>query len=396
MTSDPTPAPLSAQPYLPYEPPAVGATPGVAPAAPPEVPGPRRSRRPVALVAATAVVAGLVGGGAGAFAVTRTQHDAPVLGGTTPTPSAVQASVDGSVESVAAAVLPSTVQIQVRSSDGSGDTGSGSIISADGYILTNNHVVASAAQGASITVLFNDGRRATAQLVGRDAGADVAVIKVDGVSGLTPIKIGRSSDLKIGQTVIAVGSPLALAGTVTEGIVSAVNRPVTTSGDGSDTSVMNAIQTDSAINPGNSGGPLVDLAGELVGMNSAGASLGASQGQQTGSIGLGFAIPADQAMRIANEIIRTGHATRAVLGASAADADNGGATLQDIQDGSAAQQAGLVAGDVVTHVNGEVIDNAEALVAAIRTAAPGSTVELAVVHDGTTRTVNVTLGSVDA
>jgi putative serine protease PepD len=171
---------------------------------------------------------------------------------------------------------------------------------------------------------------------------------------------------------------------------------VTTAGDGSQTSVMNAIQTDSAINPGNSGGPLVNLRGELVGMNSAGASLGGSQGQQTGSIGLGFAIPVEQAMRIANELIKTGHATRAVLGAAATDAQNGGATLQNIQGGSAAQKAGLQNGDVVTHVDGAVVENAEALVAAIRTASPGSTVELSVVRDGLTRTVRVTLGSTQA
>jgi putative serine protease PepD len=352
-----------------------------------------RKQRPVALIAMTAVVAGLVGGGVAT--ATARLASAPSATASTASPSARAASsaADGTVESVAKAVLPSTVQIQMRSTDGSGDTGSGSIISADGYILTNNHVVAGAAQGGALTVLFNDGSKASAKLVGRDAGDDIAVIKADGVSGLTAIRIGSAADLQVGQSVVALGSPLALAGTVTEGIVSALDRPVSTAGDGSTTSVMNAIQTDTAINPGNSGGPLVNLRGELVGMNSAGASLG-SNGQETGSIGLGFAIPVDQAMRVANQLIKDGHATRAFLGASAADAEGGGATLQDVQSGSAAAKAGLADGDTITKVDGRTIADGEALVATIRSAPAGSTVELTYVRDGSSHTVRVTLGSV--
>ena len=359
----------------------------------------RRAPRPVALFALTAVVAGAVGGAAGVVAAASRLGDrspTTVVGSTSTPVAASAATSQGSVESVAKAVLPSTVQIQVRKPDGSGDTGSGSVISADGYILTNNHVVAAAAEsGGTVTVLFNDGSRASATIVGRDAGADVAVVKVSGVSGLTPIRIGSSTDLRIGQTVVAVGSPLALAGTVTEGIVSALNRPVTTHGDGSTTSVMNAIQTDSAINPGNSGGPLVNLQGQLVGMNSVAATLG-SGGGQSGSIGLGFAIPVDQAMRIADQLISTGHATRALLGASASDAVDGGAKLVDIQAGSAAAKAGLADGDVVTRVGSVPLANAEALVAAIRSASPGSTVELTYIRAGVANTVHVTLGSIAA
>ncbi len=380
---------MTYDPYAPYTPPSVPA-PDAAPAV---VPAARR-QRPVALLAMTAVMAGLVGGGVATATVRLANAPAAPAAGAAATGSrSAQPVADGSVEAVAKAVLPSTVQIQMRASDGSGDTGSGSIISTDGYILTNNHVVAGAASGGALTVLFNDGSKATAKLVGRDAGDDVAVIKADGVSGLTAIKIGSAASLQVGQTVVALGSPLALAGTVTEGIVSAVDRPVSTAGDGTTTSVMNAIQTDTAINPGNSGGPLVNLRGELVGMNSAGASLG-SNGQETGSIGLGFAIPVDQAMRIANQLIKDGHATRAFLGASATDANGGGATLQNVQSGSAAAKAGLADGDTITKVDGRTIVNGEALVATIRSAPAGSTVQLTYVRGGASHTVGVTLGSV--
>ena len=226
------------------------------------------------------------------------------------------------MQEVAAKVLPSTVSV-LASSAQSGGEGSGIILTADGLILTNNHVVAGA---TDLEVRFNDGTTATAKVVGTTATDDLAVIKADGVSGLTPAVLGSSADLQVGQPVVAIGSPLGLSATVTSGIVSALNRPVRTSGEAtasgqSQDTVINAVQTDAAINPGNSGGALVDMNGAVIGINSAIASLSQStDGSQPGSIGVGFAIPIDQAKRIAQEIIDTGKATHAVLGASVGDA----------------------------------------------------------------------------
>ena len=267
---------------------------------------PRRNTG-LATVAVVAALAATLGAGVGAGVVLATGDDP-----TTTTISSATAGVAsqadlpaGSVSRVADKVLPSVVSIQF-SNGTSGGSGSGVVISDTGLILTNNHVVEPAASGGSLTVNFTDGTSTNAEIVGRDPSADLAVIRVDNVDGLVPVALGSSDDLQVGQTVVAIGSPLGLTGTVTTGIVSAKNRPVT-AGDGStDSSVLNAIQTDAAINPGNSGGALVNLKGELVGINSAIATLGASQGAQSGSIGLGFAIPIDQAKWIVDQLVTTG------------------------------------------------------------------------------------------
>ncbi|HET7901914.1 MAG TPA: trypsin-like peptidase domain-containing protein [Candidatus Nanopelagicales bacterium] len=362
----------------------------------PEAPAPapqkdHRASRTMAAVAATALLAGGVGGAVGATLAARA--DNPAASTASSAPIVVGSSAGTDIEAVSAKVLPSVVQIAFSGQAGSG-TGSGVVLSKDGIILTNNHVVAEAADGGSLTVTFHDGRTASATIVGRDPGADIAVIRVDGVSDLVPVQLGSSSDLKVGQQVVAIGSPLGLSGTVTSGIVSALNRPVV-SGDasGASQSVLNAIQTDAAVNPGNSGGALVDAQGRLVGINSAIATLGASQGSQSGSIGLGFAIPIDQAKRIADELVKSGTASRAVLGVQSQDAQGGGAQLSTVADGSGAAQAGLKVGDVVTSLGGVRIADSQSLLATVRSQVPNSKVDVTYVRDGRTSTVSVTLGS---
>ncbi len=347
--------------------------------------------RTVAAVLATALLAGGVGGAVGATLSSRSA--APAAPTASSAPIVVGSSSTTDIEAVSAKVLPSVVQIAFSGQAGSG-TGSGVVLNKDGIILTNNHVVAEAADGGSLTVTFQDGRTASATIVGRDPGADIAVIRVDGVSDLVPVQLGSSADLKVGQQVVAIGSPLGLSGTVTSGIVSALNRPVVSGdGSGSNQSVLNAIQTDAAVNPGNSGGALVDAQGRLVGINSAIATLGASQGAQSGSIGLGFAIPIDQAKRIADELVANGVASRAVLGVQSQDAQGGGAQLTTVAEGSGAAAAGLQVGDVVTSLGGVRIANSEGLLATVRSQAPSSKVDVTYVRDGRTSTVTVTLGS---
>jgi len=273
-------------------------------------------------------------------------------------------------------------------------------------ILTNYHVVAGA---TDLEVRFNDGTTASATIVGATATDDLAVIKAEGVSGLTPAVLGSSADLQVGQPVVAIGSPLGLSSTVTSGIVSALNRPVRTAsaqestGGQSQDTVINAVQTDAAINPGNSGGALVDMNGAVIGINSAIASLSASaDGSQPGSIGVGFAIPVDQAKRIAQEIIDTGKATHAVLGASVSDATDGssqiptGARLANVTAGSGAEAAGLRIGDVITKIGNQNVESADALIAAVRSATPNGTTDVTYARDGLSETVTVTLGSAAA
>lgn len=299
---------------------------------------------------------------------------------------------DGTVESVADKVLPSVVSIDVRGQTGRGE-GSGVVLAQDGLIITNNHVIAMAATGGQIEVRFNDGSRAPATVVGTDPATDIAVIRADTDRSLTPIALGSSSNLDEGQAVAAVGSPLGLSGTVTTGIVSALDRPVRAGGAQSDqNTVIDAIQTDAAVNPGNSGGALVNMNGELVGINSAIASLGSGN---SGSIGLGFAIPVDQARRIADQLIKQGFATRAVLGVSVSDQpDIDGALVRTTEVGGPAAQAGIEEGAVITMVGERLIESGDALVAAIRSRAPGETISVtyaARVGDQPT-TVDVVLG----
>jgi putative serine protease PepD len=370
------------------------------PAATPPTPPGQAPRRGVAVLAAVALAAGLLGGAAGAGATALLDDDTPAASPASSADSLSNASsstdtpaAEGSVEQVAAAVLPSVVSIQVSTQSGGGE-GTGVVLSSDGLILTNNHVVAQAAEGGTIEVAFNDGKTASATLVGRDPVTDLAVIKAKDVSGLTEAKIGSSSDLDPGEQVVAIGSPLGLEGTVTSGIISALNRPVRTgdaSGAETASTVIDALQTDAAINPGNSGGPLVNLRGEVVGINSAIATLGSSGGQ-SGSIGLGFSIPIDQAKVIAQELIDTGSATHAQLGISVQDAD-GGATVAEVVSGGSAQDAGLEAGDVITKVGDRPVDDADSLIASIRSHRPGDKVQVTYERSGQESTVTATLGS---
>jgi putative serine protease PepD len=291
---------------------------------------------------------------------------------------------DGTVAGVAAAVIPTVVNI----STGSGQ-GSGFIIRSDGYILTNNHVV----DGAnSMTVTFEDGSTASAQLVGANAGYDLAVIKADR-DGLPVSTLGRSADVNVGDTAIAIGSPLGLQGTVTSGIVSSLDRPVTAGGQG-ETSFINAIQTDAAVNPGNSGGPLVDGDGRVIGVNSAIATWGAGAGGQAGSIGLGFSIPIDTAQRIADELIQTGSSSTPVIGAQIDNSDSSsGAVIAEITANGPAEEAGLRAGDVITELDGRAIADYTELVVAIRDKAVGDNVVLTIDRGGDSQQVAVTLGA---
>ena len=304
---------------------------------------------------------------------------------------------EGSVEDVANSVLPSVVKINVRGAQGQG-SGSGVVISSDGEILTNFHVVEVAAQGGAVSVAFNDGSTAPAEVIGTDPLTDLAVIKVDGVPDLTPAPLGKSGNLDVGEQVVAIGSPFGLEATVTSGIVSALHRPVSVGERGSaiDTTYP-AIQTDAAINPGNSGGPLVNMNGEVVGINSSIRTSSASMGQG-GSIGLGFAIPLDEVLPIVDQLRAGETPTHAQLGVSVTDAvsEDGlltGAGIAEVGDGSAAEQAGLRRGDVVTRVDDHLVSGATSLVATVRGYRPGDTVTLTVVRDDEEQTIEVTLDS---
>jgi putative serine protease PepD len=365
----------------------------------------------IAVGALFVLAVGFIGGAAGSalgLGTTTTAGSAAMAVSVGAQPSATPGGTE-TVQQVSAALLPSVVSI-VSTAPAGVDEGSGVILSADGLILTNNHVISGA---SSLQVQFNDNSTITATVVGADATDDLAVIRATGVSGLTPAILGASAGLQVGQGVVAIGSPLGLSATVTSGIISALDRPVATTPDqpptpgqtlgSSQGTVIDAIQTDAPINPGNSGGPLVDMTGKIIGINSAIASLSTNTTSQAGSIGVGFAIPIDQASRIAQDIVSTGRATYAVLGATATDATAGanspltiGATLGQITPGSAAATAGLQAGDVVTQLGDQPINSADALVAAVRSAAPNSTVQLTYTRGGTSSTVTVTLGSATA
>lgn len=336
---------------------------------------------------AVALVGALVAGGIGGVVGTKLDSgqsssviqnlEAPVQNSTGEPPA------EGSVESVAAKVLPAVVSIQVLSRS-AGEEGSGSIISEDGYVLTNNHVVASTGQGeAKITVMLNDGKQYDADLVAGDPNTDVAVIKLRGAQGLPTVTFGDSSKLAVGQEVVAVGSPLGLSATVTSGIVSALNRPVRAAGANTgQSSLIDAIQTDAAINPGNSGGPLVDMQGNLIGMNSMIASLSNGQDAQAGSIGLGFAIPADFARRVAKQLIDTGQATQPMIGVDvAANANVRGALVSDVKPGGPGDRAGIRSGDVITRVNDRAIDSADGLIAAVRSSDFGETITVEITDE---------------
>ncbi len=295
------------------------------------------------------------------------------------------------VAAIAASVLPSVVSILVEAGDDSG-SGSGFIVQSDGYILTNNHVAAPAANGGELTVVFDSGEKAVAKIVGRNTSYDLAVLKVDR-SGLPAAVLGDSSAVRVGEVAIAIGAPLGLNGTVTAGIISSLDRPVTAGGSG-ELAFINAIQTDAAINPGNSGGPLLDGAGRVIGINSAIATLAGTPGGESGSIGLGFAIPINTAKRIAQELIATGDSQTPIIGVVLNTAYTGeGAKVSEITAGGPAQEAGVHVGDVITGFNGRQVADSTELVVAIRSYAPGERIEITVIRNGQTSTLRLTLGS---
>ena len=346
-----------------------------------------------ALVAGVAVLALLVGGGAGALGgyLVADSSNAPVTNALDQPPADQTSSSApaGSVEAVAQKVSPTVVQLQVEGRQAAGE-GSGFIISSDGLIVTNNHVVEVAADNGKITAVFADGSQVPASIVGRDPTSDVAVVKAEGKTGLPTVELGSSDALKVGEGVVAIGSPFELSGTVTSGIVSSLHRPTRAGGeDGSQATVMDAIQTDAAINPGNSGGPLVNMQGQVIGINSAIYSPQSSASSQGGSVGIGFAIPIDQARRTADEIVKTGKATQTILGVSVRDNQDGGALIVDVTGGGAGEQAGLKSGDVVTKLDDRRIDTSDALVAAVRSHKPGDKVRLELSNGS--RTVDATL-----
>jgi putative serine protease PepD len=306
-----------------------------------------------------------------------------------------------SIEQVAAKVLPSVVQLQTQLGTQT-ELGSGIVLTSDGLIMTNAHVVATAQQAAAgqggvrTLVTLADGRTAPFAVVAADPTSDIAVVRAQGTSGLTPITFGSSAGLRVGQQVAAVGSPLGFDGTVTAGIVSALHRPVSTAADSANQggAVIDAVQTDAPLNPGNSGGALVNANGQLVGMNSANASLGSASGE-SGSVGLGFAIPVDEAKRIADELIATGTASHGFLGAGLSnDPNGGGARIVDVASGGPAAAAGVPTGALVTKVNDQLISNADALLAAVHSRAPGATIALSYLDPtGNGRIAQIVLGT---
>ncbi|MGB6182416.1 MAG: trypsin-like peptidase domain-containing protein [Rhodococcus sp. (in: high G+C Gram-positive bacteria)] len=346
--------------------------------------GRRVSTRALAALAGVALVIGLLGAVVGTVAAD--------LGGSL-TSSRVSLSQAGSelpegqVARIAAAVLPSVVSVQETFGDSAG-TGSGVVIDGSGYIVTNNHVISMAATnpGATLNVTFSDGTKVPAQIVGRDTKTDLAVLKTD-VADLTVAELGQSSDVAVGDDVVAVGSPLGLSKTVTRGIVSALDRPVRLSGEGTDTdAVIDAVQTDAAINPGNSGGPLIDADGRVIGINSA------IRSESGGSVGLGFAIPIDDVTEVAQSLIRTGTMNHPQIGVNARSVINdaiSGAEVANVTAGGPAQQAGIVEGDVIVRVGDRTVTGADELTVAVQEQEIGQPVPVQLVRSG--RTVDVTV-----
>lgn len=347
----------------------------------------RGARVSVGLAVGMALIAGAIGGVAGNLANGSSLLDSSVKLVAT---SDVVERAPESIAAIASRVLPSVVSISTRSRSGGG-TGTGFVIRSDGYILTNNHVVESVLRNGMLNVSFNDGKVVRGKIVGVNPAYDLAVIKVSR-TGVPALQFGDSEKVQVGDTVIAIGSPLGLSGTVTSGIISAKNRAVT-AGDGQgEGSFINALQTDAAINPGNSGGPLVDRSGAVVGVNSAIATLDSSFGSQSGSIGLGFAIPINQARRTAEELIKTGKSSYPILGVSVDTTySDGGALVKALTSGGPAESAGIQVGDVITDFAGRAITNSDELIVAIRDKAPGDKVSINVKRDGVTKVVKATL-----
>lgn len=351
-------------------------------------------------VAVLALVTGLIGGAVGGAAwqeINGSDGGGGGLSAVTVETKAPLPADNGSIAAVAEKVLPSTVQIIADTeSEEQGATGSGFVLDREGHVVTNNHVIEGAARaGSKILVVNQDGKRFPATIVGRTDAYDLAVLEVEDLEGVTPASLGTSTDLRVGEGVVAIGSPLGLDSTVTSGIVSALNRPVSTSGDPEAVNTfINAVQTDAAVNPGNSGGPLVDLRGRVVGVNSAIATVAGAVSGQGGNIGVAFAIPVEQVRVSVDQILRDGEASYPVIGAtvsSSAAAD--GARIEEVSPGSPAASAGLRKGDVISAINGQTVTDNASLIVAIRAQLPGDTVELTVVRDGDERTVEVELDS---
>jgi putative serine protease PepD len=359
--------------------------------------GPGRARK-IFVTGAAALLIALAGGGVGAATVLAMDDDNGTAATVQTGNSSISRVVDrSSLAQIAAAVQDSVVSITT----GNGE-GSGVILTADGYVLTNNHVV-STAQGDTVDVVFADGKKAEATIVGTDPRTDLAVIKANGVSGLKKATFGRSADMQVGDTVLALGSPLGLEGSVTAGIVSAKDRTIQ-SGEQTPqnpfggqqeqqapTTLSGLLQTDAPINPGNSGGALVNTNAQVIGINSAIAT----SGQGSGNIGLGFAIPSDKAMQVANDLMAGRKVSHPALGVNVAEAENGGALVTNVLSGSAAQKAGLAQGDVVTKVNGQPVNDSDDLVAAIQSSKVGDQVTIQFTRDGAQRTVTATLAEAD-
>ncbi|MEV7791582.1 trypsin-like peptidase domain-containing protein [Streptomyces sp. NPDC087512] len=368
----------------------------------------RRAKRTLLVaVVLVAVVSGGVGGAVGAYLE---RHGGL---GTVELPQAGKepaGRAPDSVAGIAARALPGVVTLHVSGADAAG-TGTGFVLDGSGHILTNNHVVEPAGKGGEITVTFNSGDTAEATVVGRDSGYDLAVVRVKGVSGLTPMPLGNSDNVQVGDPVVAIGAPFDLAGTVTSGIISAKERPITAGGeegDGSDVSYVDALQTDAPINPGNSGGPLLDSQGRVIGINSAiqSADSGGAESDrgQAGSIGLGFAIPINQGKRVAEELINTGRATHPVIGITLDMAYSGDGARVDtkgsdggspVAAGGPGAEAGIRSGDVITEVDGQRVHSGEELIVKIRAHRPGDRLELTVERDGRETDVSLVLGSSD-
>ena len=338
-----------------------------------------------------AVIIALIAGGVGAFLGRggATNLSANLV----QTTNSIERAPD-SIAGLAARVIPAVVSIAVKGSGSSG-TGSGFFLDSDGFILTNNHVVEAAAQSGSITVELSDGKKYRAKLIGRDSSYDLAVLKID-VVGAPTLQLGDSEKVQVGDAVIAIGSPLGLSGTVTAGIISSKNRAVTTGNGNGESSFINALQTDAAINPGNSGGPLVDATGAVVGINSAIATLGYTT--QAGSIGLGFAIPINQARKTADQLIKTGKASYPVIGVlidmnfagpGAKVTESDGAILP----GGPAQKAGLKSGDVIIEFAGKAINTPDELIVGIRAKSIGDRVEIKFKRGSSTRSTTITLAA---
>jgi putative serine protease PepD len=411
----PQPGPPPRPAFAPYQqarPPAYGWGPQQPPPPPnwaPVAPPPRPRRVPtMGMLASIVIIATLVSGALGAgfgVIVTRNGGDTVDLGSSTSTTGA-QNRAPGSIAGIAKRVVPSVVMIKVTNGAEAG-AGTGFIVN-DGFIVTNNHVVSTAADGGTMQVVFNDGKTSGASVVGTDATSDIAVIKPDRLGDRPPLALGNSDSLAVGDPVIAIGSPLGLAGTVTTGIVSALNRPVNTSGEGGESAFISAVQTDAAINPGNSGGPLVDSQGRVIGVNSAIATLGGQTlggEKQSGSIGLGFAIPSNQVKRVAEQLIKSGKATHPVIGACIdMTFQGGGARISSdgsqaqckggpIVPGGPAEKAGLRPGDVITSFGGKPIAGPDELIVAIRSRAPGESVPIVFTRNGQPQNATLVLAA---